>query len=123
MLQCQDCEYFKRGPEGQISFACDPFSTIKEPECLAKWQLIKLDLLTHGNRATFEQVKQQRDLIEKMVSAYEATLEFTKRLAPMQEKMFRHMEREIEDIEEADQWKYQEDEDEGPGDDEEPDRF
>jgi len=27
------------------------------------------------------------------------------RLAPLQEKMFRHLEREIDDAEEADEWK------------------
>jgi hypothetical protein len=33
------------------------------------------------------------------------------RLAPLQEKMFRHMEREIDEAEEADAWKYDEDDD------------
>jgi hypothetical protein len=71
---------------------CDPFSTIKEPECLTKWQLIKL---------------------ETMVRAYQATLQVYERLAPLQEKMFRHMEREIDEVDEADAWKQgYEDEDE-----------
>ncbi|UCD28129.1 MAG: hypothetical protein JSV03_13690 [Planctomycetota bacterium] len=85
MIQCQDCEFFVRGPKGQLGFKCDPFSNIKEPECLMKWQLIKVDL---------------------MVRAYQATLQMYQRLAPLQEKMFRHMEQEIDDIEEADRWKY-----------------
>lgn len=90
MIQCSQCEYFIRGPGGQIGFKCDPFSTIKEPECLAKWQFVK---------------------IEAMVQAYQATIEMYRRLAPLQEKMFRQMQREIDDIDEADKWKYQDDED------------
>ena len=84
MIQCNDCEYFVRGPAGQAGFKCDPFSTIKEPECLTKWQLVKLDI---------------------MVRSYQATLSMYQRLAPMQEKMFKHMEREIDDMEEGESWK------------------
>ena len=91
MIQCSECEYFVRGPGGQIGFKCDPFSNIKEPECLAKWQFVK---------------------IEAMVQAYQATLNMYRRLAPLQEKMFRQMQREVDDIDEADKWKYQDDEDE-----------
>ncbi len=92
MLQCSECEFFVRGPDGRVGFRCDPFSTIKEPECLAKWQLIKLDA---------------------MVRAYQATLDMYNRLAPLQEKMFKQMQREIEDIDEADRWKFNaDDEDE-----------
>lgn len=91
MIQCSECEHFVRGPGGQVGFRCDPFSTIKEPECLRKWQLIKIDL---------------------MVQSYQATLDMYKRLAPLQEKMFRHMEREIDDDEEADSWKYADDDNE-----------
>ena len=102
MLQCKDCEYFSRGPGGAVMLRCDPFSTIKEPECLTKWQLIKL---------------------ETMVRAYQATLQVYERLAPLQEKMFRHMEREIDEVDEADAWKQgYEDEDEfDEGYDDEPD--
>jgi hypothetical protein len=91
MIQCRDCEYFHRGPDGSVGFACDPFSTIKEPECLVKWQLIKLDT---------------------MVRAYQSTLQMYQRMAPLQEKMLRHMEREVDDIDEADAWKYDSDEEE-----------
>lgn len=98
MIHCSQCEFFVRGPGGQVGFKCDPFSTIKEPECLVKWQLIKIDM---------------------MVRAYQATLEMYKRLAPLQEKMFRHMEQEIDDINEADRWKYGP-EDEDDEEDEEP---
>jgi hypothetical protein len=57
--------------------------------------------------------------IDTMVRAYQATLDMYKRLAPLQEKMFKHMEREIDDAEEADQWKFgsddldEEDDDQG----------
>ncbi|MBI4581606.1 MAG: hypothetical protein HY718_18050 [Planctomycetes bacterium] len=88
MIQCSECEHCVRGPDGQTGFTCNPFSTIKEPECLIKWQLIKLDL---------------------MVRAYQATVEMYKRLAPLQEKMFRHMQKEVEEMDEADSWKYEPD--------------
>jgi len=91
MIQCQDCEFFRRDGGGQVFLRCDPFASIKEPECLLKWQLMKLQRLT---------------------KAYEATVEIYERLAPLQEKMMRHMEREIDDVEEADRWKYGQDEDE-----------
>lgn len=84
MLQCQDCEYFHRAPGGEVQLKCDPFSTIKEPECIQKWQLVKLNQLAR---------------------AYQATVEMYRRIAPLQEKMMRHMEREIDEIDEADKWK------------------
>ena len=96
MIQCSQCEHFVQGPAGQIGFTCNPFSNIKEPECLNKWQLVKLDLL---------------------VRAYQSTLEMYNRLAPLQEKMFRHMQREVEDMEESDSWKCEEDEDEEQSED------
>jgi hypothetical protein len=96
MIQCTDCEYFHRGPGGQAVFSCDPFSTIKEPACLAKWQLIKLEVLARS---------------------HQATLDMYQRLAPFQEKLFRQMERELDDQEEADRWKYgPEDEEDEPED-------
>jgi hypothetical protein len=102
MIQCSQCEYFVRGPAGQFRLTCDPFSTVKEPECLAKWQLIKIDL---------------------MVQAYQATVEMYRRLAPMQEKMFRHMEREIDDMDEADRWKIDDQEEDQPPNDKSPDQW
>ena len=44
-----------------------------------------------------------------MVQAYQATLRMYERLAPLQERMFRHMEREIQDQEDTDSWKYGDD--------------
>jgi len=89
MIQCTNCEHHFRGPAGQIGFNCDPFSTIKEPECLVKWQLIKLDM---------------------MVRAYQATVEMYRRFAPLQEKIFKHMQRELDEQDELDHWKYGPDE-------------
>lgn len=97
MIQCEQCEFFHRGPGGEVSFACDPFSTVKEPECLAKWQLMK---------------------ITQMVAAYQSTLNYYHKLAPMQEKMFKVMEKEIDDINEGDKWKTDEDDEfDIPGED------
>jgi hypothetical protein len=84
MIQCQDCQYFHRGADGEVSFSCDPFSTIVEPECLAKWQLIK---------------------INQMAASYQATLDYYRKLAPLQEKMFRVMEREIDEMDESEKWR------------------
>jgi len=96
MLQCQDCEFFDRGPDGEPILRCDPFSNIKEPECLAKWQLVNL---------------------QRIAKAHEATIAVYKRLAPLQEKMMRHIEQEIDEIDEADRWKY------GLTDEEDDDEF
>lgn len=96
MIQCSDCEHFVQRPDGQANFTCNPFSNIKEPECLEKWQLIKLDM---------------------MVRAYQATVQVYNRLAPLQEKMFRQMQREVDDMDEADAWKQSlEDEDDDESD-------
>ena len=97
MIQCNECEYYRRERDGTSQFTCDPFSTIKEPECLAKWQLVQLQVIAESHRAT---------------------LEMYRRLAPLQEKMFRHMEREIEEVDEADRWKSGDEEEENDEDNE-----
>jgi hypothetical protein len=84
MIQCKDCEFCEMGPDGRRTFKCDPFVNIKEPECLAKWQLIRLDML---------------------VASYQQMLKWYGRLAPIQDKIIQFMQREIEDIDEADSWK------------------
>jgi hypothetical protein len=84
MIHCKDCEFFRRDEQGRVSFACDPFSTVKEPECLTKWHILKTD---------------------QMVQAYHATLSYYRRLGPMQEKMFKVLERELDDINESESWK------------------
>ena len=98
MIQCEGCEYFSRAPDGAPVLRCDPFSTIKEADCLHKWQFLKLSSL---------------------VRAYQITVEAYKRIAPLQEKMMRHMEREIDEIEEADRWKLGSDDDDDDDDDDE----
>ncbi len=90
MIQCKECEHYHRGEGGEISFTCDPFGTIREPECLQKWQLLK---------------------INQMVASYQATLAYYQKLAPMQEKMFKVMERELDDMSESERWKVEEDDD------------
>lgn len=100
MIQCKDCEFFHRGPNGEISFACDPFTTIKEPDCLLKWQLIKTN---------------------QLVATFQGTLDYYRKLAPMQEKMFKVVERELDDINEADKWKADDEPDEGDEEKKEPD--
>jgi len=91
MIYCRDCEHYHRDEKGRISFSCDPFTNIKEPECLVKWQLIK---------------------INQMVEAYQATLGYYRKLGPMQDKLFKAMERELGDVEDSENWKHTEDEDE-----------
>lgn len=95
MILCSSCEHFHQAAGGQVRFTCNPFTNIKEPECLQKWQLLKLDIMTTK--------------VDTMVRAYQATLQMYERLAPLQEKMFKHMEREIDEADEADQWKLQDD--------------
>ncbi|MBN2581436.1 MAG: hypothetical protein JXL80_00095 [Planctomycetes bacterium] len=84
MLQCNECEFADIGPQGQVRLKCNPFTNIKEPECLQKWQLMKLEALGQ---------------------AYAAQLMQYRRLAPLQEKMMKFMEREMDDIDESDKWK------------------
>jgi hypothetical protein len=84
MLQCKDCEFFETGPDGRRIFKCDPFINVKEPECIAKWQLLRLDML---------------------VSSYQGMLKWYEKLSPLQDKIFKYMQREIEDMNESDNWK------------------
>lgn len=84
MLQCEQCEFAEQPQPGKFVLRCNPFTNVKEPSCLLKWQLLKIDT---------------------MVQAYQATVQMYKRLAPLQEKMLRQIEREVDDIDEADFWK------------------
>jgi hypothetical protein len=88
MIQCKDCDLCETGPDGRRVFKCDPFSNIKEPECVAKWQLLRLDML---------------------VASYQGMLQWYKELSPLQDKILKYMRREIEDMEESDQWKLDDD--------------
>lgn len=91
MLQCKDCEFCEFGPQGQVQLKCNPFSNVKEPECLTKWQLLRLDMMT---------------------SAYMATIAEYKKIAPLQEKLYRRMSREMDEMDDADSWKHDEEDDE-----------
>ena len=90
MIQCKDCELCEIGPDNRRTFKCDPFSNIKEPECVAKWQLIRLDML---------------------VASYQGMLKFQEKIAPLQDKIFKYMQREIEDMDETDSWKLDDEDD------------
>jgi hypothetical protein len=90
MIQCEKCELCEIGPDGRKAFKCDPFSTIKEPECIAKWQLIRLDML---------------------LGSYQSMLKWYGKLAPLQDKLFKYVQREIDDIEDSESWKLDPDED------------
>jgi len=92
MIQCKDCEYGEVDENGNVQLRCNPFTNIKEPECLTKWQLVRLDLMTR---------------------AYVATIQEYKKIAPIQQKLYRHMSREIDEMDEADSWKHDADEDNG----------
>jgi hypothetical protein len=90
MIQCKDCQLCEISADGRRTFKCDPFSNVIEPECIAKWQLIRLDML---------------------VASYQSMLSWYEKMAPMQDKMFKFMKREIDDMDESDSWKVDEDED------------
>ncbi len=91
MLQCTECEYFDRDEAtGRIMLKCDPFSTVIEPACLQKMQLMRM---------------------EGLVQMYQAMLSSNQKLAPMQEQMFEYMKREMNDLEDSDSWKNNDDQD------------
>ena len=99
MLQCKDCEYFQQDEKtGRVTLRCNPFSTIKEPACLEKLQLLRLDGL---------------------LQAYQVMLRWYQQLGPMQKKMFDMMQREMDDIDESNKWKYTDDDDLDTEDEEE----
>jgi len=92
MIQCKDCEFCEISPNGRRTFKCDPFINIKEPECIAKWQLIRLDIL---------------------VANYQSTLNMQKKFAPLQDKIFKYMQQEIEGMDESERWKLEDEDQEG----------
>lgn len=97
MIQCKDCEFCHVDPEGRKSFSCDPFTNVKEAECIAKWQLIRLDML---------------------IASYQGMLKWYGKLAPLQDKIIQYMQREISDLDETESWKLDTDEDEDEDEDE-----
>jgi hypothetical protein len=90
MMQCKDCQFCQIQPDGRRSFQCDPFINIIEPECIQKWQLIRLDML---------------------LANYQAMLQMNQKLAPLQDKMIKYMEREMDGLDEGEKWKYDEEDD------------
>ncbi len=94
MIQCKDCELCEITPDGRKTFKCDPFSTIKEPECLAKMQLLRMEMLLATHRT--------------MLGWYE-------KMGPMQKKIFKYVQKELDDIDESDKWKVDEDEEDENG--------
>jgi len=97
MIQCKECELGEVDEKGNVQLKCNPFINVKEPECLLKWQLLRLDLMTR---------------------AYMATIAEYKKIAPLQEKLYRRMSREMDEMDDADSWKHgeedEDDEDESP---------
>ena len=93
MIQCKDCEFFELDKHNRRVFKCDPFTNIKEPHCIQKWQLMRLDLL---------------------LANYQNMMKAQSKMAPIQDKMIKYMERELNDLDEADSWKldYEDEDDE-----------
>jgi hypothetical protein len=99
MIECKDCEFCEIGSDGRRTFKCDPFVNIKEPECIAKWQLIRLDMLA---------------------ATYQAMLKFQEKMAPLQDKVLKYMQREIEGMDESDRWKLEDEDQDHDRDEKEP---
>ena len=89
MIQCSDCEFYEIDEFGRKKFKCDPFANIKESECLLKMQIMRLDMLA---------------------ASYRSMLNWQEKMGPMQNKLFKYVQREIDDIDESDNWKYPDDE-------------
>ena len=89
MIQCKDCELYQSDAGGKGAFKCNPFTNIKEPECIAKWQLIRLEML---------------------LSSYQGMLQWYGKMAPLQDKIIQFMQREINELDESDSWKLDDDE-------------
>jgi hypothetical protein len=84
MIQCKDCEFYEVTPDGRRIFKCDPFVNIIEPECLQKWQIIRTDML---------------------IASYQKMIGMQNKFAPLQDKILKYMKKEIDDMEDADNWK------------------
>jgi len=89
MIQCKDCELYQSNPDSKGTFICNPFTNIKEPECIAKWQLIRLDML---------------------LASYQGMLKWYGKMAPLQDKIIQFMQREINELDESDSWKLDDEE-------------
>ena len=89
MIQCKDCELYEQDADGRRVFHCDPFVNIKEPECLAKWHLLRL---------------------EALVSGFRGMTAWQEKMGPLQDKIMKYVRRELEDLDEGERWKSDEDE-------------
>ena len=89
MIQCKDCELYQSDVDGKRAFKCNPFTNIKEPECIAKWQLIRLDML---------------------LASYQGMLKWYGKMAPLQDKIIQFMQREMNELDESDSWKLEDEE-------------
>ena len=70
MLQCRDCEFCQAQPDGELMFTCDPFTNIKEPHCLAKWQLLKINEMLSYQEQVFEMHQRFAPIAGKTVRAH-----------------------------------------------------
>ncbi|ARN56749.1 hypothetical protein [Sedimentisphaera salicampi] len=93
MIQCKDCKYCKEGANGEMIFLCNPFKYIVEPECLQKWQIMKLN---------------------ELLSIQTSQARANSKLNDIQDKIIKYVEREIDDMEDADGWKYLDDQEDDP---------
>ncbi len=98
MIQCKDCEFCQIDADSRRNFTCDPFINIKEPECIAKWQLIRLDML---------------------LASYQGMLKWQGKLAPLQDKIIKYMQREINELDDTESWKIDGDDDDDDEDEQE----
>ncbi len=90
MIQCSECEFFEMTSDGKKMLKCDPCANIKEPECLAKLQLFRLDIL---------------------IASYQSIMASQQKLAPVQDKLLRYVQRELEDMDEGEKWRSDDDDD------------
>ena len=93
MIQCKDCEFYSEDADGRRMFKCDPFGNIKEPDCLVKWQLLRLDML---------------------VATFQGMAGFQEKMAPMQDKIMKYVKRELEDLDESENWKVDDEDQDEP---------
>lgn len=89
MIQCKDCEYFEMDNTGRRTFKCDPFLNVKEPECISKWQLLRLDML---------------------LASHQGMMQWQSKMGPLQNKIIKFMERQIDEMDESDSWKQENEE-------------
>ncbi len=68
---------------------------------MQKWQLLRLDM---------------------MVSGFQSMRMFQQKMEPMQDKLYKYVQRELDDIEDADSWKFMDDleDEDGPEDPDSP---